>query len=332
MSEGQIRLNKVTKEWVIYAPSRRKRPQDFQKTNRIEHCLPIIDPTCPFCQGNEQDLKCIVLELQNTEHSCWQTRVITNKFPALTPNKHMKRFPLGIYLAMSGYGEHEVIVESPKHNEDIATMTQEVVDVVIETYHKRYLELMAVHENMMAIIFRNRGERAGASLKHPHSQIIVTGMVPRHVRWRELEAQMYFDEWGRCLYCDILEFEMKERRRVIQENLSFVAFIPFAADVPFEIWIMPKNHQADFGSVSDQEKSDFALILKQVLANLYEKLNNPDYNYVIHTAARYKAEEPQLHWYCQILPRTTTPAGFEIGSGMSINPSLPEFDADFLNS
>ncbi len=184
---------------------------------------------------------------------------------------------------------------------------------------------------MMAIIFRNHGDRAGASLKHPHSQIIVTGMVPRHIRWREQEAQDYFDDWARCLYCDILGFEIQNRRRVVQENESFLAFVPFAAEVPFEVWIMPKNHQADFGSISDQEKSDFAAILKNVLGNLHEKLNDPDYNYVINTAARYKAEEPQVHWYCQIHPRLTTQAGYELGAGIRINPSLPELDADFLN-
>jgi UDPglucose--hexose-1-phosphate uridylyltransferase len=211
-------------------------------------------------------------------------------------------------------------------------MSIEEVEIIIETYHKRYMDLMLVHENLMAIIFRNHGMQAGASLSHPHSQIIVTGMVPRHIRWREQEAQQYYDEWARCVYCDILEFETSNRRRVIEENQSFLAFVPFAAEVPFEVWIMPKNHQADFGSISDQEKGDFALMLKNILTKLYEKLNDPDYNYVINTAARYKAEEPQIHWYCQIQPRLTTQAGFELGAGISINPSLPETDADFLKA
>ncbi|HAJ60935.1 MAG TPA: galactose-1-phosphate uridylyltransferase [Cyanobacteria bacterium UBA8543] len=331
MLEGQIRLNKVTREWVIYAPSRGKRPQDFQKISKAQQSLVSREPKCPFCPGNEHMSDAIVLELPNRQQSFWQTRVVPNKFPALTPDEHTHRSSEGIYLKMPRYGQHEVIVETPEHNQDIATMSKEEMEIVIETYHKRYIDLMLVHENMMAIIFRNHGDRAGASLKHPHSQIIVTGMVPRHVRWQEEEAQHYFDNWGRCLYCDILEFEMQHRRRVVQENESFLAFVPFAAEVPFETWIMPKDHQADFGSITDREKADFAAILKNVLTNLYEKLNDPDYNYVINTAARYKAEEPQVHWYCQIQPRLTTPAGFELGAGISINPSLPEVDADFLN-
>ncbi len=128
----------------------------------------------------------------------------------------------------------------------------------------------------------------------------------------------------------MLEFEIQEKERIIGENESFVAFIPFAAEVSCEIWLMPKRHQADFGCISNTEKKDFAKILQEVLANLYQKLDNPDYNYVINSAVRYKTEEPQVHWYCQILPRLSTQAGFEIGSGISINPSLPEDDAQFL--
>ncbi|HBL14691.1 MAG TPA: galactose-1-phosphate uridylyltransferase [Cyanobacteria bacterium UBA11162] len=331
MQSGQIRLNKLTQEWVIYAPSRRKRPQDFQKKNQDCQVSVTTDRKCPFCPGNEDVSELIVLEIPNPHHNSWQTRVVSNKFPALTPDENKHRWTEGIYLVMPGYGRHEVVIESPEHHQDIATMSTEDVEIVIETYHKRYIDLMQVHENMMAIIFRNHGEKAGASLSHPHSQILVTGMVPQHIRWQEQEAQRYYDYWGRCVYCHILEFEQHNRRRVINENESFLAFVPFAAEVPFEIWIMPKNHQADFGSISDAEKTDFALILKCVLTKLYQKLNDPDYNYVINTAARYKAEEPQVHWYCQIRPRLTTQAGFEIGAGVNINPSIPEADADFLN-
>ncbi|HEY9632672.1 MAG TPA: galactose-1-phosphate uridylyltransferase [Coleofasciculaceae cyanobacterium] len=332
MEVGHIRQNKVTREWVIYAPSRRKRPQDFQQISRARKTFVSREPECPFCPGNEHMSESIILEMLNQQHTCWQTRVVPNKFPALTPGENIHRSSEGIYLTMPGYGRHEVVIESPEHHQDIATMSIEEVEIIIETYHKRYMDLMLVHENLMAIIFRNHGMQAGASLSHPHSQIIVTGMVPRHIRWREQEAQQYYDEWARCVYCDILEFETSNRRRVIEENQSFLAFVPFAAEVPFEVWIMPKNHQADFGSISDQEKGDFALMLKNILTKLYEKLNDPDYNYVINTAARYKAEEPQIHWYCQIQPRLTTQAGFELGAGISINPSLPETDADFLNA
>ncbi|MDY7013094.1 MAG: galactose-1-phosphate uridylyltransferase [Cyanobacteriota bacterium] len=332
MSSGHIRLNKATREWVIYAPSRRKRPQDFQKTRSQPEVVHPKDPQCPFCRSDEQWEEPIILEMPNSNRTGWQTRVVPNKFPALVPHEQPERKTDGIYLAMPGYGQHEVVIESPEHHLDLATMPLEAVEILMETYHKRYIDLMATHENMMAIIFRNHGVKAGASLKHPHSQIIVTGMVPQHIRWQEQEAQRHYDEWARCLYCDILQFEMQDRQREIAENASFFAFVPYAAEVPFEMWIMPKEHQADFGSISDREKTDLALILQELLRRLYVKLNDPDYNYVIDTAARYKAEEPQVHWYLRIQPRLTTLAGFEIGSGISINPSLPELDAAFLRA
>lgn len=182
----------------------------------------------------------------------------------------------------------------------------------------------------MVLIFRNHGRRAGTSLVHPHSQIIVTGLVPNYLRWKEDEARRYFDEWGRCVYCDILHYELEERKRLILENDSCAAFVPYAAEVPFEIWIVPKQHQPSFGSVSDQLKMDLSEALRRILGRLEEKLGNPDYNYIFNTSPYYESGEPQLHWYLQIRPRLTTRAGFEIGSGISINPSLPEEDARAL--
>ncbi len=330
MTNGQIRLNKATREWVIYSPTRRKRPQDFQDEIPAKPAVNHEAEKCPFCPGKQHELEDIILELPNPSNNAWQTRVIANKFPALTPLHKPKRVKEGIYLTLPGYGNHEVIIESPRHYDDLATMPLADVEIVIETYYQRYLALMADPDTMFAIIFRNHGKRAGASLKHPHSQIISTGIVPHNRRWQEEEAQRYFDKWGSCVYCDILAFEQQERTRVVAENDSFLAFVPFAAEVPCEMWIMPKEHQADFGSITAEEKSDFAQILQTLLEKLYTKLNNPDYNYIINTAARYKAEEPQVHWYCKIEPRLTTLAGFEIGSGISINPSLPELDAEFL--
>lgn len=327
---NEIRQNKATKQWVIYATARGKRPHDFQRESGEKKQLPDIDKECPFCPGNEEMLPSIIMEMPGQKSGKWQTRVVPNKFPALTPEGDITRFSEGIYVSMQGYGRHEVIIESPRHNQQITQMSPEEVSIIIETYHRRYVELMKEHKNMMVLIFRNHGLQAGTSLIHPHSQVIVTGMVPNHIRWREEEAQRYFDEWGRCVYCDILEFEMQDQRRVILENESYLAFIPFAAEVPFEIWIIPKKHQASFGQISDQSKSDLATALRDILAKLHRKLNDPDYNYIINTSSQYRANEPQLHWYLQIRPRLTTQAGFEIGSGISINPSLPEEDGNFL--
>lgn len=328
---NEVRQNKTTGEWVIFAPSRRQRPQDFLEEETTEMSRPAYDETCPFCAGNEEMLTQIVMEMPGPKRETWQTRAVPNKFPALTPDGHTGRERRGIYLAMPGYGHHEVIIESPRHNQTIVDTSAAEMEVIVESYHRRYVSLMAEHENMMGILFRNHGPGSGASLIHPHSQLVVTGVVPRHVRQREDAAERYFDRWGRCVFCDILDFEQKEGRRVIAGNDAFLAFVPFAAEVPFEVWIMPRRHRADFGSIDDGEKGAFAAILRQVLSTLYTRLNDPDYNYVINTAAQYRAREPHLHWFLRIRTRLVTRAGFEIGSGMTINPSLPESDADFLN-
>lgn len=327
MTTSQFRQDITTREWVIYAPVRGERPEDFQeKTERPD--LPEYDPTCPFCPGNEAQLPTIIEERQG-DHS-WQTRIVPNKFPALSPDQSTQRERHNMFVTMPGFGRHEVIIEHPRHNHDMAQMAAHEVDAIVETYHQRYVELMSEHHNMLALIFRNHGERAGTSLLHPHSQIVVTGIVPHHIRWREMEAQRYFDQWGRCVFCDILAFEAESEQRLLGENGSFLAFIPFAAAVPFEIWVVPKRHQADFGDIREQEKADLARILHDMLGRLHRKLDDPDYNYIINTAARYRSGEPQLHWYLQIRPRLKTRAGFEIGSGININPSWPEENADFL--
>jgi UDPglucose--hexose-1-phosphate uridylyltransferase len=182
----------------------------------------------------------------------------------------------------------------------------------------------------VAIIFRNHGEKAGTSLIHPHSQIVATNLVPQGIRRLEKEAERYNDRWGRCVYCDILDYEKNDGRRVVLENDSYIVFVPYAAQVPFEMWIVPTRHKADFGGITDQEKHDLAGSLQTALKKLDQKLGDPDYNYVINTASRHKFDEPHLHWHLRIRPRLTTMAGFEIGSGMNINPSLPEKDAESL--
>jgi UDPglucose--hexose-1-phosphate uridylyltransferase len=310
----EIRQNKATKQWVIYSTARSKRPRDFVRPAQERRAFPEHDAHCPFCPGNEAMLPSIISERPAATGHSWQTRIVPNKFPALVAEASRARIPRGIYLAMEGHGRHELIIESPRHNRDISEMTSEEIGVVIATYHQRYVALMKAHENMLVLIFRNHGERAGTSLIHPHSQLIVTGIVPTLVRGREEQAQRYFDEWGRCVFCEILEFERSQRSRVVFENASFLGFVPFAAEVPFEVWIMPKQHQADFASISEPAKTALAQAMHHVLNRLQTRLRDPDYNYVINSSPQYASGEPHLHWYLQIRPRLTTPAGFELGT------------------
>jgi UDPglucose--hexose-1-phosphate uridylyltransferase len=231
---------------------------------------------------------------------------------------------------MGGYGHHEVIIDNPHHSRDIPHYTQDEYSQVIEMYHKRYKDFIIDPLVVMVTIFRNHGSRAGTSMAHPHSQIIGTPTVPRNVRLQEQFAQVYFDDYGTCAFCDLIKIEMTIKIRIIHHNRSFVAFVPYAASVPFEVWILPFRHTAVFGDIYEDEKEDMSLILKEVLHRMYIKLNDPDYNYIIHSFTRFKADEPHLHWFIRIIPRYLTPAGFELGSGFMVNPSIPEEDAELL--
>lgn len=327
--KSQFRQNKITGEWVIFAPSRRKRPMDFVR-EEIRDDLVGYDPACPFCPGNENFLDRVVYEVRDNEAGIWSSRAVYNKFPALTKEGQDCRAQSGIYLNSNGYGSHLVIVESPNHDVQLGSMTGKELLIVVEAYHHCYSMLANDPMILLIMLFKNFGRSAGASLYHPHSQIVGSCIVPKFVRNREQEQQRYFDEMGRCVMCDVLKFELEQKKRLVFENNSFVVFIPFAAEVPFEMWIVPRRHAADFNDINSVEKADLASGLKWVMTSIKNKLGNPDYNFAINSCTRYRSNEPQLHWFLRIVPRLTTRAGFEIGSGMCINPSLPESDAEFL--
>lgn len=334
---SELRQNLATKRWVIIATERAKRPEDFiNKKETVMH--PSYDPKCPFCEGNEVMSKEEIIGYRNESsrpgEKGWQLRVIPNKFPALLPSTspqvEVKRSKSGIYLCMDGVGKHELVIENPAHNKTIATMSTGEVERVVRAYLERYLTLDWDPHYKLVIIFRNQGGLAGASQVHPHSQIVATAVVPNHIRLAFYEAQRYYDELGRCVYCDMIKNELHEKDRIVVENDKFVAFIPYAAMVPYETWILPLQHATSFSDLYEEDINPLAEILRSVLAKFYYSLNNPDYNYCIRSVPHYSACEPYYHWHIQIIPRITTIAGFEIGSGMSINITLPEESAKFL--
>jgi UDPglucose--hexose-1-phosphate uridylyltransferase len=330
-NQDQIRRDRVTREWVIYSRSRAKRPHDLRREAGSVRKLPRHQPDCPFCPGNEDGLGEILFETPGSNKYGWFTRVIANKYPALVPEGSTIRRSEGLCVSLDGFGRHEVIIDSPRHDRDLAAMDSQELAAVVATYHQRYLAHTESDHSMMTIIFRNHGVRAGTSLIHPHSQVVTTPVVPAMIRLRETEAQRYWDSMGRCVYCQIMEEELSQGKRLLRDSPRFLAFVPFAARVPMEMWVMPKRHAADFGDASQGDLEELAEVLGYLLGRLHDLMNDPDYNLVINTAARHRRNEPYLHWYLTITPRLTTMAGFEIGSGMNINPSLPEDDARFLN-
>jgi len=324
----QLRQNLATKEWVIIATERAKRPEDF-KAEKSEKKLPEFSPNCPFCPGNEVNTPGETLRITD-KNGNWKIRIVPNKFPALDKEAKSFREQNHIFRTAGGYGYHEVLIETPKHNLTTALLPEEEIKNIITSYAGRYREIESDKKIHSAVIFKNHGAGAGTSLEHPHHQIVGMPVVPLQVRSRLEEAQRYYDDTGECVYCRMIEEELKAKERIILENRSFVVFTPFAAFSPFHTWILPKRHHASFRDISDTEIGDMAKALRIFLRKFYFGLNNPDFNYVIRSAPSDGRGLAYFHWYLSIVPRLTKTAGFELGSGMFINVSLPEENARFL--
>ena len=326
---SELRLNVITREWVIIAKERAKRPHDFKGIS-LGKSLPEYLKGCPFCPGNEDKTPPESFSLGG--ENGWRIRVVPNKFAVLSGTGEKKRLIDGIKRTVAGTGRHEVIIESPRHNMALALLSSGHVEDIIRIYRERFIDAHCDPRVEHVIIFKNCGEGAGTSLEHPHSQLIATPVVPQQFRERIQAALHYFDDTGSCLICDVLRMELKEGRRIVLDSEHFTTFIPYAALSPFHTWIFPKRHFASFSDINEHEAGDLAAHLKTTLMKFYHGLDNPDYNYVIRSSRPQDSGNEYCHWYVAVVPRITTAAGFELGSGMFINTSLPEENADFLRS
>lgn len=325
---SELRQNLATKEWVIIALERAKRPHEFVDALRSP-CGegPVWEARCPFCPGNEEeDLDVLRVPARDP----WSVRIVSNRYPALSVQGQLERQYVGLQRRISGVGYHEVIVESPYHNTCAALQSPEEVSLVFRTFIERAWQVQTDRRIEYVLFFKNHGRNAGASLVHPHAQMVALPMVPNEVRVRADEARHHFDEVGRCAFCEMIEQELQSGARLILETRHFIAFTPYASVAPFHIWVVPKAHLSSFLHAQDDELADLGVVMHQVLRKLYLGLNNPDYNYAIRTAPVSDLGAAYLHWYITIVPRISYAAGFEIGSGIYINPSLPEECAEFL--
>ena len=325
---SEFRQNLATREWVIVSPGRGKRPSDFSGGLEKKAVPPPHRKDCPFCPGNENMTPDAVYVHPDNDN--WQVRVVPNRYAALDPELATTRSHLGSFLAAKGYGVAEVVIESPGHDKNVALMQMGEVSAILTAYRQRYEEISKKEEIQLITIFRNYGARAGTSLEHPHSQIIATPIVPPHVRYPIEQSIRHYDQTGRCVYCEMLEEELRQKERLIVDSDSFVAFCPFAARTPFESRIYPKRHMASFSGIYDEEIEELSWILRILLLKIYNCLGNPDYNYIIRSAPIGDEDTRYLHWYLVMIPRITTPAGFEMGSGIYINTVAPEDSARFL--
>lgn len=324
----EFRQNRATKEWVIVAPGRGKRPSDFAKEQAKKAPPPNYKPDCPFCTGNENQTPEPVYRYP--QEGPWRIRAVPNKFAALQPDFAPTRTYVGSFLAAKGFGIAEVVIETPEHDKSIATMRFEEVALVLRAYRERH-KIIAQNENInLVTIFRNHGARAGTSLEHPHSQIIATPIVPPHVRNPIEQSVLHYDKYGTCVYCDMLAEERQQKERIIIDADNFTSFCPWAARTPYETRIYPKRHTASFVDIDDEEIDELAWVLRSTLLKIHTLLENPDYNYVLRSSPVGDEDTRYLHWYLVIIPKITTPAGFEIGSGIYINTVAPEESARYL--
>ncbi len=324
----EFRQNPATKEWIILAPERGKRPKDSDTATSPRDSLPEYKEDCPFCRGNESMTTEPILELPSADD--WRVRVVPNKFAALKRDLDPTREWHGRFLAADGYGVADVLIEHPKHNVSPAQMNDSEVELFLTAYRMRQRQINSDERINLVTIFRNYGAAAGTSLEHPHSQIIATPIVPPHVRYPIQQAVQHYDKYGSCVYCDMVNEELKQGERIISESEHFVAFCPYAARSPYECRIYPRRHVATYYLSSDEELADLAALLRSCLARLHIALGDPDYNYLIRSAPVGDHDTRYLHWYMVIIPKVSIRAGFEIGTGIYINTVAPEESARVL--
>ena len=327
----ELRQNFFTKEWVIIATERAKRPEELA-THREVPPVPAFVETCPFCPGNESKTPPEVMRVPANGGEPWAVRVIPNKFSALSSEVQPTRSLQHLRRRIDGFGFHEVIIDSPDHSRYLALLPDAQVANILRAYKDRYNALSLDRRITHITIFKNHGLDAGASLQHPHSQLIATPVIPSQVRHRLHEALRHYDDVGECMFCHMVEREIEDQTRIVIKSEHFVAMEVFAAATPFATHVFPLRHMASFGDISSVEIADLARVLRTLLAKVYVGLENPDLNYTIRSGPAEYAGARHFHWYVSVIPRLTRVAGFELGSGMFINTVLPEAAAEFLRN
>jgi UDPglucose--hexose-1-phosphate uridylyltransferase len=334
---SDLRRDPVMGRWVIIAPERALRPDAILTERRERQPGP-----CVFCTGQEarDPYEIAAIRDPGTAPNTpgWRVRVLPNKYPVLRIEGKLVREGIGMFDMMSGVGAHEVIVETPDHDLELADLTETHIAEIISIYRDRMADLGGDERFKYVLIFKNQGYEAGATLDHAHSQLIATPVTPKRVKEELVGAQRYYDFKRRCVLCDIIRQETRlTTERLILENDGFVVISPFAARVPYEMWIVPRQHSCDFVSITESERLKLAQILKQILLKLRSALNDPPFNYLIHTApfrrpraGYWTSIQFDYHWHLELIPRLTRPAGFEEGSGFFINPVTPEAAAEVL--
>ena len=331
---SELRFDLVSKDWVVIATGRARRPESFQRITReaASHTTEIdpfesLDnqepPVAAFYKGKQ--LKITPGEIPQK----WTTISIPNKYPAFSPNGSAKERHIGPYQVLDGIGFHEVVVTKDAEKELPQFSTQEAREL-IDMYHARYVSLEKKDLVNYISIFKNKGPTAGATVAHPHSQLIATPVTDPDIQRSLRGSAEYAKKHKKCVHCVMLAWDRREKSRIIFENKCMIVVCPFASRVAFEIRIFPSEHLSHFERINECQKQCLAQALQVALKKLYKGLKDPDYNYFLHTAPADKGDHGHYHWHWEILPRTSNWAGFELGTGIEISTIEPEKAAAFL--
>lgn len=331
---SELRQNPITGTWVIISPERAKRlsATETQPSNKP---LQKYRDDCPFCNLTKYPQAPDVLRLPNDDTS-WQVHIFQNKYPAFTKEQEFRSWNEGIYRATSAVGYHELLA-TRQHNHSDAKAPRHIIELELEALVLRYRQLKQESSVNYIQIIKNHGKESGASLEHPHHQIFSIPVLPSDIANLLHGTQRYADKHGEKAFTIILDYEREYKKRIVFENEYFTAFCPYASRVPYETWIMPRKHNPFFEDIGPTEMVALAENLQQVLGKIYTGLNNPPYNYYIHSApcdengfVCDKNLFNYFRWHVVIMPRLSIAAGFELGTGIEINTVLPEDAATFL--
>lgn len=325
----ELRKDPVLGRWIIISKERRKRPTDFPV--EIQRGA---GGFCPLCPGNESftppEVFAIADGSRGRNTSGWQVRVVPNKYPALVIEGELSKEGIGLYDRMNGIGAHEVIIESPHHDENFADIPRDRMSLVFRAYRERIIDLAKDRRFKYVMVFKNHGRAAGASLEHSHSQLIALPILPRMIVSELNGAKSHYQYKERCVFCDIIRQEMVHNERVVCQNDQFITITPFAPRTPFEMWVLPKRHASAYIAMQDGECTALAEIFSESLRRLCACIPNASYNFVLHTDPLHSGGLEYYHWHFEIFPKLTSIAGFEWGSGFYINPLPPEEAAAYL--
>lgn len=327
-TQPEFRQDLLTKRWVIIAPGRSHRPQDFDTTIRRVRSGP-----CPFCEGNEGETTPEVLARRapgsRPNGPGWRVRVVTNKYPAVCTPLVAEALVSGDGPTHPGQGVHEVIIDTPRHLTSLTELSSDEIAEILDVYRERLQQLAAIPHLEHALLFKNVGPTAGASLEHSHSQLLAIPLVPPRIEEEFRAARNAFEESGECWYCAMLREELAAGVRIICRDRGFTVLCPFASRFAYEMWLLPERHQTRFEDLSMEELSGLAVVLREIVRRMETKLARPGYNLMIQTAPLHQ-DCPFYHWRIEILPCVSRAAGYEWGTGIHINPVSPEEAAQTL--